>query len=240
MKNEHPDLPLTIARLVRSATPVAPLAPPLVRMTRWTIAAAGLVLLSVVLLGVRADVAPRMTEAWFIARAAATLVMVAAAAAVAFLISVPGVWPSPAARTLPVMAGAVWGVMLAAALAVAGSPWERLLLVQPHPVCVLQIVGLALLPGVVLTRMLRRAAPLRRRWAGGLAGLASAALGALGTQFVCGDDTAAHHLLWHFTPVVLLAFAGVAIGSSVFAPDTLTRDRDGVARNPSGALSIRR
>jgi hypothetical protein len=218
VKNERPDLPLTIARLVRSATPVAPLAPPLVRMTRWTIAAAGLVLLSVVLLGVRVDVAPRMIDGWFIARAVATLAIVAVAAAVAFLISVPGVWPSRAARTLPVMAGVAWGVMLAAALAFAGSPWERLLLVQPHPMCVLQIVGIALLPGVALTRMLRRAAPLRRQWAGGLAGLATAALGALGAQFVCGDDTAAHHLLWHFTPVVLLALAGVAMGASVFAP----------------------
>ena len=227
MKNERPDLPLTIARLVRSATPVAPLAPPLVRMTRWTIAAAGLVLLSVLLLGVRADVAPRMTDGWFIARAAATLVIVAAAVAVAFPISVPGVWPSRAARTLPVMAGVGWGVMLAAVLAFAGSPLERLLLVQPHPMCVLQIVGIALLPGAALTRMLRRAAPLRRRWTGGLAGLASAALGALGTQFVCGDDTAAHHLLWHFTPVVLLALAGVALSSSVFATDTRTRDRNG-------------
>ena len=227
MNNERPDLPLTIARLVRSATPVAPLAPPLVRMTRWTLAAAGLVFLSVILLGVRPDVASRLVDAWFIARAVATLTIVAMAAAVAFLISVPGVWPSRAARTLPAMAGVAWGMMLAATLAFAGSPLEGLLLVQPHPVCVLQIAGIALLPGVVLTRMLRRAAPLRRRWTGGLAGLASAALGALGTQFVCGDDTAAHHLLWHFTPVVLLALAGVALGSSVFATDTRTRDRDG-------------
>jgi hypothetical protein len=227
VKNEPPDLPLTIARLVRSATPVARLAPPLIRMTRWTIVAASLVSLWVVLLGVRVDAAPRMTDGWFIARAVATLVIVAAAATVAFLISVPGVWPSRAARTLPAMAGVAWGVMLAAALAFAGSPLERLLLVQPHPVCVLQIAGLALLPGVVLTRMLRRAAPLRRRWTGGLAGLAIAALGALGTQFVCGDDTAAHHLVWHFTSVVLLALAGVAMGSSIFAPATVTPDRDG-------------
>ena len=227
MKNERPDLSLTIARLVRSATPVAPLAPPLVRMSRWTIAAAGLVLLSVIVLGVRADVAPRMIDAWFIARAGATLTIVAMAAAVAFLISVPGVWPSLAARTLPAMAGVAWGLMLAATLTFAGSPLQRLLLVQPHAVCVMQIAGIALFPGVVLTRMLRRAAPLRRRWVGGLAGLASAALGALGTQFVCGDDRAAHHLLWHFTPVALLTLAGVAVGSYVFATGTLTRDREG-------------
>jgi hypothetical protein len=52
--------------------------------------------------------------------------------------------------------------------------------------------------------MLRRAAPLARVWTCALAGLASLALGALGTQFVCTDDSAAHHLLWHVLPLVLL------------------------------------
>ena len=65
-------------------------------------------------------------------------------------------------------------------------------------------------------RMLRGSAPLQARWTGGLAGLASLSLGALGTQFVCTNDAAAHHLLWHFTPVVLFALASAAVGSSLF------------------------
>jgi hypothetical protein len=68
----------------------------------------------------------------------------------------------------------------------------------------------------MLVRMLRHAAPLQARWTGGFAGLASLALGALGTQFVCTNDAEAHHLLWHFTPVVLLALASGAVGSSLF------------------------
>ena len=47
-------------------------------------------------------------------------------------------------------------------------------------------------------------------------GLASLAVGALGTQFMCTNDAAAHHLLWHFTPVLLLTMASIAVGSSLF------------------------
>jgi hypothetical protein len=48
------------------------------------------------------------------------------------------------------------------------------------------------------------------------AGLASLAVGALGAQFVCSNDAAGHQLLWHFTPVVLLTVASIAVGSSLF------------------------
>ncbi|HZL93493.1 MAG TPA: DUF1109 domain-containing protein [Vicinamibacterales bacterium] len=216
MKSERPDLPLTIAWLVRSATPVTPLEPPPVRLARWAIASTALALVSVAILGVRSDVATQMMNGWFVARATATLAMVIAAAIVAFLMSVPGAERSRLVRALPLAACLVWAVMLVGTIAANGSPLEVLLQVTPHFSCVLLIAATAITPGVMLVRMLRHAAPLQARWTGGFAGLASLALGALGTQFVCTNDAAAHHLLWHFTPVVLLALAGVAVGSSLF------------------------
>ena len=57
MKNERPDLSVTIARLVRSATPITPLEMPSIRLGRWAITSTALALLSVVIFGVRADVA---------------------------------------------------------------------------------------------------------------------------------------------------------------------------------------
>ena len=65
MKSERPDLPLTIARLVRSATPVTPLARPSVRLARWAITSTALALVSVAILGVRSDVAAQMMNGWF-------------------------------------------------------------------------------------------------------------------------------------------------------------------------------
>ena len=216
MKSERPDLPLTIARLVRSATPVTPLEPPSVRLARWAVTSTALALVSVAILGVRADVAVQMMNGWFVARAAATLVIVVAAAMVAFLVSVPGVEPSRLVRALPSAACLVWAVMLVGTIAATGSPLDVLLQVTPHPSCGLLIVTTAFPPGFLLMRMLQHAVPLQTRWTGGFAGLASLGLGALGTQFVCTNDAAAHHLLWHFTPVVLLTLAGIAVGSSLF------------------------
>jgi hypothetical protein len=217
VKSEHPDLPLTIARLVRSATPVTPLDSPSVRLARWAITSTALALVSVAILGVRSDAAPKMMDAWFVARATVMLVIVVAAAFVAFLMSVPGVEPSRVVRALPVGAGLIWAVMLVGTITASRSPLARLLQVAPHPSCVLLIAATALLPGVMLVRMLRHAAPLQAAWTAGFAGLASLGVGALGAQFVCTNDAAAHHLLWHFTPVVLLTVASIAVGSSLLA-----------------------
>ena len=215
MKSEHPDLALTIARLVRNATPVTSLEAPSVRLARWVITSTALVLLSVVILGVRADAAAQMMNGWFVARATATLTIVVAAAIVAFCMSVPGVEPSRLVRALPVATCVVWAVILVGTVAATRSPLELLLQVTPHPSCVVLIAATAFLPGVILLRMLRRAAPLAARWTGGFAGLASLAVGALGAQFVCTNDAAGHHLLWHFTPVVLLTVAGIAMSPSL-------------------------
>lgn len=222
MKNERPDLPLTIARLVRSATPITPLDPPPVRAARWAIASAGLALLSIVILGVRYDLAAQIVSAWFVARAAATLAVILAAALLAFFMSVPGVEPPRAVRALPFAGYLVWGAMLIAAIAIAGSPVDQLLQVRPHLSCALLVAAIAVSPGVMLVRMLWHAAPLQPRWAGALAGLASAAAGALGAQFVCTNDAAAHHLLWHFAPVAVLTLVSVAVTALVFEP--LRRD----------------
>jgi hypothetical protein len=173
------------------------------------------------MLGVRPDVAAQI-NGWFGARATATLAIGVAAATVAFLMSVPGVEPSRLVRALPLAACLVWAAMLGSTIAATRSPLELLLQGMPHPSCVLLIGAIAMAPGVMLVRMLRQAAPLQTAWTGALAGLASLAVGALGAQFVCTNDAAAHHLLWHFTPVVLFAPAGIAVGTSLLGrPDPL-------------------
>jgi hypothetical protein len=172
--------------------------------------------MSVAIVGVRPDAEAQLMNGWFVARATATLVIVVAAAMVAFIMSLPGVETSRLVRALPWAACLIWAVLLVDTIAATRSPLDLLLQVTPHLSCVLLIVATAILPGGILVRMLRDAAPLQARWTGGFAGLASLAVGALGTQFVCTNDAAAHHLLWHLTPVVLLTVASIAVGSSLF------------------------
>jgi hypothetical protein len=119
---------------------------------------------------------------WFVGRATATLAIVVTAAIVAFLMSVPGVEPSPLVRALPWTACLVWAVMLVCTIAATRSPLGVLLQATPHPSCVLLVVATALLPGAILMRMLEDAAPLQARWTGGYAGLASLTVGALGVH----------------------------------------------------------
>jgi hypothetical protein len=216
VKSEHSDLSLTIATLARSATPVTPLEAASVRLARWAITSTALAVLSIAILGVRSDVAAQMMNGWFLTRATATLAIVVSAAIVTFFMSVPGVEPSRLVSAVPFAACLVWAVMLVGTLAATQSPVDILLQVTPHPTCVLLIAATAIMPGGILVRMLRHAAPLQARSTSGFTGLASFALGALGTQFVCTNDAAAHHLLWHFTPVVVFALASVAVGSLLF------------------------
>ena len=216
MKSERAHLPLTIARLVRSATPVQPLAAPSLRAARWAIASTAFAGVSVLILGVRSDIAPQLASFWFLGRAVVTLALALTAATVATCMGVPGAEPSAARRALPVAMWVVWGVMLLGPIGVAQSPLDLLLQAQPHFSCVRHITAIALPPGVALVWLLRQAAPLHPLWAGGLAGLASLAVGGLGAQVVCANDAAAHHLLWHFMPVGLLALATLAAGTSLF------------------------
>lgn len=211
MRSE-PDLAATIAGLVRNLHPVAPLEPPALRLLRWAATTTGLGLVSVILLGVRPDAAERVQAGWFLLRAAATLGMAMAGAGIAFVTSVPGRGRSLVARALPAATGLVWAGLLAQTITGIGSPIALLSGATVHPVCVLLVTTIALPPGVVLARMLRHGAPLQAGWTAACAGLASAGVGALGAQFVCANDAAAHHLVWHVTPVAVLTAAAAVAG----------------------------
>jgi len=216
VKSDRPDLALTIATLVRSAGPVTPIETTTIRLTRWVVASTGLMALSVLVAGIRPDVAARIVDAWFLARGAAAFAIVLAAATVAFATSVPGREPSAAVRALAPAACLAWGAMLITAIAATQSPLDQMLHVPFHPSCVALITAAGVPPGALLVRMLRRAAPLQARLTAAATALASLASGALAAQFVCADDGAAHHLVWHFAPVVLLTIVSVVPGSSLF------------------------
>lgn len=218
MKSERPDLSLTIARLVRSAAPVVTLERPSVRFVRWMVAATALTFTCVIILGVRADAGTQMLNSLFLARASTTLAIMVTAGILAFWMSVPAGQPSRLVRALPLATCLTWAAILAGTIMMSTPPLRFLLQVTPHPSCVLFIAATALAPAIVLVRMLRRAAPLQATLTGGFAGLASLAAGAVGAQFVCANDAAAHHLLWHFTPVMLLTLVSAAAGSLLLRP----------------------
>jgi hypothetical protein len=72
-----------------------------------------------------------------------------------------------------------------------------------------------LVPVVLIVVLVRRAAPLEFVWTSALSLLAGLALGAIGALFICPIDRAAHLLLWHVTPVVVLTVTGAIAGRAL-------------------------
>jgi hypothetical protein len=198
-----------IVELARSAGPVRPLPSPAIRLAWWTSASVPLMVLAVVAIGPRADVATVMSQPAFLGMAVVTIVTALLSAASALVLSIPGAEGSMWRRALPLAAGAVWTLALAYLLIAGGAGLGS----SPiHVTCVIEIAGLSLVPGWALFAMLRRAAPLERAWTGALATLAAAAIAAAATQIICPVDDPAHQLVGHLLPVAVLSMLGAIAG----------------------------
>jgi hypothetical protein len=200
-----------IVDLVRGVHPVMPLAPPLVRLARWTAVVVPVAALGAVVIGLRGDVQTAVYEPVFLALAAVTLVMALLSAAGAFMLSVPGAERSPLLRVVPIVAGLVWAGAWVVLLAGGADPVGRVLALPVHVACVIEIAGVGVFAGWALVAMLRRAAPLQRDWSAALASLAAAGLGATATHFICPVDDPAHQLVGHVVVVMLASVVGVLI-----------------------------
>jgi hypothetical protein len=216
VKPERPPLPLLIAQLARDGTPVTPLPSPFVRWCMWTLVAVVAAAIVASLIGLRPALALYLRNSRFLIAAIVTGAVALTAAGGAFVLSVPGASRDRVARAVPLLAIVAWGVLLWTRLREIGDPVAQIVATPWHPVCVALILSISALPGIWLFGMLRRAAPLHTMWTGMLAALATVALGALGTQFVCPIDAPAHQLVWHFTPVVVLTLPGIVLGARIF------------------------
>ena len=201
-----------IVELARSAGPVRRLPNPSIRFARWTAASVPLLVFAVIVIGPRADVLTAVSQPTFLAIAAATIATSLLAAASALVLAIPGAEQSPVQRMAPLIAGSAWALGLAYLLTTDGASARRLLEWPFHLLCLIEIVGLGLIPGFALLAMLRRAAPLQRAWSGALAALAAVAIGAAATHFLCPLDDPAHQLVGHLLPVAGLSMLGALAG----------------------------
>ena len=201
-----------IVQLARAAGPVRPLPAPSVRLAGWTAVAVPVTALGVTLIGPRVDIWTAIYQPAFVAIALATLGTALLSAAGAFVLSVPGVERSPLQRAVPLVAGGAWALGLVVLVTTGGDPVQRVLALPFHVACLIEIVGLSIVPGWALFAMLRRAAPLRRGWSAALATLAAVALAAVATQVICPVDDPAHQLVGHVLPVAFLSVWGAIVG----------------------------
>lgn len=205
-----------IVQLAGAAGPIRPLARPSLRLARWAAAMVPLIGFATIGLGPRTDVSIAMTQPTFIGLAVATIATALISASSVLVLSVPGAERSIWQRLLPLVAVSTWGLALVGLMAANGEMMGRLAAWPFHWLCLIEIAGLSAVPAWALFAMVRRAAPLRRRWCGALAMLAAAGIGAAATQFLCPVDDPAHHLVGHMLPVTVLSMLGTIAGTRYF------------------------
>ncbi|MBI2605071.1 MAG: DUF1109 family protein [Deltaproteobacteria bacterium] len=203
-----------IEELVLASKPVKRLDSPVSRFSRWLLFSISCVTAATLLCGLRSDLSLAIGRAGFSLQAVSALGLAVLSALSAFILSVPDrkrlwLWAIPLI-TLVLWFGAIGREFLVAENVQGGIGFS----------CARDIVLFALLPGMLLFWMLRRAAALEPGRVGVLAALAVAALGAAGIQFICMNDDPLHALLWHWLPVALVGGAGFAIGRVMLGKTT--------------------
>jgi hypothetical protein len=195
-----------ISTLVREARPVKRSGRPLVLFSKWSAIGVLYLAVGIMLIGTRSDLVQVWHQSEFLIHTLIVSGVTVLAAVAALVLSIPNrqqrwvVW-------IPAIALAVWLVWIVGALATVDEPhtghgWK----------CLKNIVVLSVPLGMLMYRMLSRAAPLRTSTAGWLAALSASAAGDLATRFICRNDHALHALVWHFVPVLVMGCMGVVLG----------------------------
>lgn len=213
MKNDE-----LIGALVRDLAPVTPLPLPVARATAWAAAACALGGVVVTTLGLRSDLRHAAATPAFQAHLALLLVATFSAAGVALVLAMPGERLSGWLRLTPLAAVAAWLAWLGAELGIVAL-WHPStpLAVDAGWGCIGKALAVGLAPGVVLTVMIGRGAPMDMRRAAMFAGLAAAGVGALGVELACPKTSPMHLLVWHAGPALALVLAATLFGGSMLS-----------------------
>jgi hypothetical protein len=206
-----------IVRLAQSATPVTPLTPPSVRLARWTAVSLAVAALAVFVIGPRINLSAALGRGPFAGSLVLLLVATISSAGAALVASVPGAERSPLVRAVPILAFAGW-VGLWLVLALSSTRVGRVL----HSACAIEILGIAIVCGVTLFVMIRRAAPLRKSWTAAMACVAAVTIGAAATQIICPVDDATHQLVGHALTAIVVGAAGTFLGRRAIHLSRLT------------------
>jgi hypothetical protein len=200
-----------IVRLASEAAPVRRLPPIGRRLLSWLVITVPIVGVFVAVAGPRADLAARLTDSSFVVLLALISAMALSAAVGALALSVPGEDRSSLVRALPLAAAAGWALALGVLLRATGPVVTQLAGEPMHAACVLHISAMAILPALVLGRLVRQAAPLAPRWTGLFAAAAALASGAAGSAIICPIDRPAHQTIFHLLPVIALSISGLLV-----------------------------
>ena len=174
--------------------------------------ALGSLLLMMIWLGVRRDIASAALLPMFWVKLAFPAAVLAGALLSAQRLSRPGVRLGHALLWTAVPAIAMW--LLAAWVLQSAAPasYGRLIFGVSWQVCPLYIATLSLPPMLAVWWALRGLAPTRPALAGAAAGLAAGATGALAYALYCPEMAAPFLSIWYLAGMLIPAVVGAALG----------------------------
>jgi hypothetical protein len=200
-----------IQGLTETAVPVRRLPAPLTRTMLWLAISIPYVALVVYVVGPRADLLGKFLEFPYLIEQMAALATGIAAAAAAFVTTIPGY--SRRILLLPLAPIAVWlgslGLGCVQDLLQLGRSGLDL---KPDWFCFPTIVLVGAIPAIAMAIMLRRGAPLMPYISTALGGLAAAGLGNFGLRLFHVQDASLMVLVWQVGSVALLTVAAAAAG----------------------------
>lgn len=206
----------TIERLAAENKPATPCPCPVSNTIGWAAIFAVTLALPFLALPPRADIAVQLRDPLFIFESLVLGLVILGAACSAVWLSFPDYRNQRWVTWLPLPLTALYLTVLGVRLFILDP--NVIALDYAHGIdCCFIIVLLALLPGAVLFLMMRRYATVHPRLAGGLALMASAGIGHLALRFTEANNSAAHLLVWHIVPILLLGGIGAWLGRKILS-----------------------
>lgn len=200
-----------IERLAEGVEPVRPLPRPWVRSGMWLALAVPYVVLVVLVVSPRDDLADKLSEWHYLIEQVSALVTGIAAATAAFATIIPGY--NRKYLLLPLLPLTVWLASLGQGFI---QDWIEFglegLTLQQDWFCLPATILVGAVPAITMAFMLRQGAPLTPHFTTALGGLAAAGLGNFGLRLFHPQDVSLMVLVWQFGTVFFLSVVAGWVG----------------------------
>ncbi len=198
-----------IDTLAQDTTAVKPAPHPYLLSLKWMGWSVAYLLVSLMFMGLRPDMAIKLHEPWFVAEVMALGGIFIATSVSAALLSFPDMHQMRRLAFAPVMAFVLFVLVMFLAWQADNPP-------APLPVhsfeCTIGIALFSLLPTVWTLYAMRKFASTHYHWAGSTALLAAFSIGALWLRLYEINDSIMHVVEWHYLPMIAFGIAGFGLG----------------------------
>lgn len=203
------DFDQLVAELAEDAATIKPAPHPYLLSLKWIIAATVYLVISLLLSGLRPDLAQAFQQPWFIAEIVVLLLIFIASSISAALLAFPDLHQKRGLALAPWWIFALFVLVMMFAWRADSPP---ALLPEHSFQCTICIILLALLPAAWMFFAMRKIASTHYQWAGSIAVLSAFSVGALWLRLHEANNSIVHVAQWHYLPMLAFGIIGLWLG----------------------------